>query len=201
MYSNYQFLIIHNTCSAANNVVANSNDGLNIKKSKLKINNEKNRSLKRMKKRGVMQQVMEKFPQKSSKNAEIPTETGNKITSNNHSGNPAGEEEPIYESRKLLIRQMQGMIAKEVLKDRKGTVGSEYDSWSDLEENFARAYEPIPLNIRMETWRKMTKKEILKTVNSKQMRKDFEYMSHSEILVHIEKMHTSAKYLSKGGKM
>ena len=48
----------------------------------------------------------------------------------------------------------------------------------------------------METWRKMTKKEILKTVNSKQMRKDFEYMSHSEILGHIEKMHTSAKYLS-----
>ena len=60
----------------------------------------------------------------------------------------------------------------------------------------SRAYEPIPLNIRMETWRKMTKKEILKTVNSKQMRKDFEYMSHSEILGHIEKMHTSAKYLS-----
>ena len=59
-----------------------------------------------------------------------------------------------------------------------------------------RAYEPIPLNIRMETWRKMSKKEILKTVNSKQMRKDFEYMSHSEILGHIEKMHTSAKYLS-----
>ena len=42
----------------------------------------------------------------------------------------------------------------------------------------------------------MSKKEILKTVNSKQMRKDFEYMSHSEILGHIEKMHTSAKYLS-----
>ena len=106
------------------------------------------------------------------------------------------EEEPIYESRKLLIRQMQGMIAKEVLKDRKGTVGSEYDSWSDLEENFARAYEPIPLNIRMETWRAMSKKEILKAVKSKAMRKEFEYMSHSEILGHIEKMHLSAKYLS-----
>ena len=70
------FLIIHTLCSAANSGQVNqSNDGLNIKKSKLKMNNEKNRSLKRMKKRGVMQQVMEKFPQKSSKNAEIPIET------------------------------------------------------------------------------------------------------------------------------
>ena len=114
----------------------------------------------------------------------------------NRNQNAGDESEPIYESRKLLIRQMQGMIAKEVLKDRKGTVGSEYDSWSDLEENFARAYEPIPLNINMETWRKMSKKEILKTVKSKQMRKDFEYMSHSEIIQSIEKMHMSAKYLS-----
>ena len=197
------FLIIHTMCSAANSGQVNqSNDGLNIKKSKLKMNNEKNRSLKRMKKRGVMQQVMEKFPQKSSKNAEMPVETeperpfSRDINAVNQK--PETEAEPIYESRKLLIRQMQGMIAKEVLKDRKGTdgVGSEYDSWSDLEENFARAYEPIPLNIRMETWRKMSKKEILKTVNSKQMKKDFEYMSHSEIILSIEKMHTSAKYLS-----
>jgi hypothetical protein len=35
---------------------------------------------------------------------------------------------------------------------------SEYDSWSDLEENFALAYEPIPLSIKMATWRKMTKR-------------------------------------------
>ena len=110
--------------------------------------------------------------------------------------NAEDSEEPIYESRKLLIRQMQGMIAKEVLKDRKGTVGSEYDSWSDLEENFARAYEPIPLNINMETWRQMSKKEILKTVKSRQIRKEFEYMTHAEIIGSIEKMQLSAKYLS-----
>jgi len=58
-----------------------------------------------------------------------------------------GDGEDIYESRKLLIRQMQGLIAKEV----HGSC-SEYDSWSDLEENFALAYEPIPLNIHMDTW-------------------------------------------------
>ena len=41
-------------------------------------------------------------------------------------------------------------------------VNSEYDSWSDLEENFARAYEPIPLHINIETWRGMSKRDILK---------------------------------------
>ena len=65
---------------------------------------------------------------------------------------------------------------------------SEYDSWTDLEENFALAYEPIPLSIKMATWRKMTKREILRKVNSKKIRKDFEYMSHGEILDQIEKM-------------
>ena len=57
-----------------------------------------------------MKQMLDKFP-KQEKN-------------NNEEQKQEQEEEPIYESRKLLIRQMQGMIAKEVLKDRKGgTVG------------------------------------------------------------------------------
>ena len=72
---------------------------------------------------------------------------------------------------------------------------SEYDSWTDLEENFALAYEPIPLSIKMATWRKMTKREILRKVNSKKIRKDFEYMSHGEILDQIEKMQKNAIYL------
>ena len=82
--------------------------------------------------------------------------------------------ESIYESRKLLIRQMQGQIAKQVgganlsngglfdamimqVHEGRDSV-SEYDSWTDLEENFALAYEPIPLSIKMATWRKMTKR-------------------------------------------
>ena len=60
--------------------------------------------------------------------------------------------EEIYESRKLLIRQMQGMIAKKEHKssrqnkakgeNRRPTdeIVSEYDSWSDLEENFAKGF-------------------------------------------------------------
>ncbi|CAB4064938.1 unnamed protein product [Lepeophtheirus salmonis] len=103
------------------------------------------------------------------------------------------EEENIYESKKLLIRQMQGMIAKEVKK----TIDSEYDSWSDLEENFAKVYEPIPLNICMETWEKMSKKDILKEVNSPNIRREFEDLPKNEILYKIEKMHKSAAYLSQ----
>ena len=102
--------------------------------------------------------------------------------------------ESIYESRKLLIRQMQGQIAKQVHEGRDSV--SEYDSWTDLEENFALAYEPIPLSIKLDTWRKMSKREILRKVNSKKIRKDFEYLTHSEILVQIEKMQKNAKYLS-----
>ena len=104
------------------------------------------------------------------------------------------EAESIYESRKLLIRQIQGQIAKQVHEGRDSV--SEYDSWSDLEDNFALAYEPIPLNIKMDTWRKMTKREILRKVNSKKIRKDFEYLSHDQILQHIEKMQNNARYLS-----
>ena len=63
--------------------------------------------------------------------------------------------EEIYQSRKLLIRQMQGMIAKDQHKSsrqskgkgnvhrKSGEVVSEYDSWSDLEENFAKGFDLI----------------------------------------------------------
>ena len=94
----------------------------------------------------------------------------------------------------MLIRQIQGQIAKQVHEERDSV--SEYDSWSDLEDNFALAYEPIPLNIKLDTWRKMSKKEILRKVNSKKVRKDFEYLTHGEILDHIEKMQLNARYLS-----
>jgi hypothetical protein len=99
--------------------------------------------------------------------------------------------EDVYESRKLLIRQMHGLIAKEVHGG-----SSEYDSWSDLEDSFAFAYEPIPLNISMDTWRKMSREDILKTVRSKKMQQEFELMSRSEILGKIEMMLKSARYLS-----
>ena len=89
---------------------------------------------------------------------------------------------------------MQGQIAKQVHEGRDSV--SEYDSWSDLEDNFALAYEPIPLSIKMETWSRMTKREILRKVNSKKIRKDFEHLSHSEILDQIEKMQNNARYLS-----
>ena len=196
-----------------NNIVevAGDNDRLNnnLKKSS-RMKNSSGDSLRKMKKRGVIRQMLEKFPkpnhqQQNGNNYQINLQTHanhRNAAVDDHAADVFEKEEnededgeEIYESRKLLIRQMQGMIAKEVLKDRKGTVGSEYDSWSDLEENFARAYEPIPLNIRMETWRQMSKKDILKTISSKDMREQFEGMSRDEILYEIEKMQQSAKHL------
>lgn len=195
-----------------NTIEADSNDRLNnnLKKSSRMKNSTD--SLRKMKKRGVIRQMLEKFPktipttttstahhehQFHENSYEISADHQMEKTREIENQGEETEEEPIYESRKLLIRQMQGMIAKEVLKDRKGTVGSEYDSWSDLEENFARAYEPIPLNIRMETWRQMSKKDILKTISSKDMREQFEGLSRGQILEEIEKMKLSAQHLKE----
>ena len=77
----------------------------------------------------------------------------------------ASDAESIYESRKLLIRQIQGQIAKQVHEERDSV--SEYDSWSDLEDNFALAYEPIPLSIRLDTWRKWAKKRFYEKSTAK----------------------------------
>ena len=149
-------------------IIEADNDRLNnnLKKSSRMKNSTD--SLRKMKKRGVIRQMLEKFPKpnhSNNNNSNLLAFSNNHIDSNQNTSNNVDEdeEEPIYESRKLLIRQMQGMIAKEVLKDRKGTVGSEYDSWSDLEENFARAYEPIPLNIRMETLSMINRRRLMKT--------------------------------------
>ena len=49
----------------------------------------------------------------------------------------------------------------------------------------------------MATWRRMSKNDILKTIKSQQMRHDFQYMTHSEILTRIDRMQKSAKYLSE----
>jgi len=108
--------------------------------------------------------------------------------------NGGSDPESVYVSRKLIIRQMQKQIAKDVHEER--TNVSEYDSWSDLEENFALAYEPIPLSIKLDSWRKMTKGEIIRKVNSKKIRIDFEQLNHSEIIERISEMQRNARYLS-----
>ena len=50
------------------------------------------------------------------------------------------EENNEYASRKLLIRQIQGQIAKDQAPD------SEYDSWTDLEENFVAKTRSLMLD-------------------------------------------------------
>ena len=178
---------------------------------KAKIKSENNRSLRKIKKRDVVRQMLQRFPKEASKvkkNKKANNNNNNdsydfSVSShlNNRPVEAIFERDPVevvmlkkqreYASKKLFIRQMQGIIAKENAEH------SGYDSWSDLEENFAKAYEPIPLEIQMATWRSMSKNDIIRTVRSKKMQKDFEYLSRSEILARIEKMQKSAKYLSE----
>ena len=92
-------------------------DHLSLNLKKTKVN-----SLRKMNKKrtGVMKQMLEKFPKPDRNNMSNNNEPPAAQAADDHQ-----EEEPIYESRKLLIRQMQGMIAKEVLKDRKRQRGSD----------------------------------------------------------------------------
>ena len=136
-------------------IIEADNDRLNnnLKKSSRMKNSTD--SLRKMKKRGVIRQMLEKFPKpnhSNNNNSNLLAFSNNHIDSNQNTSNNVDEdeEEPIYESRKLLIRQMQGMIAKDQHKNNRqgksnrserrqpGEVVSEYDSWSDLEENFAK---------------------------------------------------------------
>ena len=235
-----------NNINSGNNKNSNKTPKVD-KKSKAKQKSENNRSLRKIKKRDVVRQMLQRFPKESASSrnsagagnagvggasafsasydvsqamqqgledseanlvqvqriiqgnevigvsSDVNANNGYEVP--NDARDPSAsetEEEGNYASRKLMIRQMQGIIARGV----QGDDNSEYDSWTDLEENFAREYEPIPLHIHMDTWRKMTKNDIIKTIRSKKMRKDFEYMSRSEILGKIEKMQKSAKYLS-----
>ena len=166
---------------------------------KAKRKTEANRSIRRIKRNDEVRSMLQQFPRGSNPNL---TRHDPEVEEDELEVDGGGEEEPIYSSRKLMIRHMQSVIAKRVREDGdeaagvEAAAGSGYDSWSDLEESFAVAYEPIPLHIHLDTWRKMTKNDILKTVRSKKMREDFAYMSLSEILRKIEVMQKSAKYLS-----
>ncbi|KAF2367766.1 Calmodulin-regulated spectrin-associated protein CH domain [Trinorchestia longiramus] len=56
-------------------------------------------------------------------------------------------EESMYMSRKLLFRKMIELEVKELGKADDIDVTSVADSWDDLEENFAKIYEPIPAHV------------------------------------------------------
>ena len=62
---------------------------------------------------------------------------------------------------------------------------SEADSWLEMEERFAEIYEPIPFDVGMDSWRSMTKQQMLRTVNSRRLRSSMQHMSRSQILAQI----------------
>ncbi|XP_042887517.1 uncharacterized protein LOC122263224 isoform X3 [Penaeus japonicus] len=101
-------------------------------------------------------------------------------------GETESEVESVYESRKLMMRRVMRGEAQEAKPTMpEDSDHSEVDSWTELEENFAKVYEPIPYSVRMETWHKMTKEEILHNITSERMRAELQHKSRREILDEI----------------
>lgn len=115
------------------------------------------------------------------------------------------EDEEIYQSRKLVMRQLvmnqlsfirqhfqdqpedndEDQVVEDVQDGGHGGI-SDVDSWQEMEERFAEIYEPIPYNVAMDSWRSMSRDQMLKTVTSRRLRSRFNYMSRAEILSHIQ---------------
>uniref|UniRef100_A0A0P4Z425 Uncharacterized protein n=1 Tax=Daphnia magna TaxID=35525 RepID=A0A0P4Z425_9CRUS len=119
-------------------------------------------------------------------------------------------DEEIYQSRKLVMRQLvmnqlsfirQHFSAHQEVDvddddveppdgdgerqlDRDGA--SDVDSWAEMEERFAEIYQPIPYDVAMDSWRSMTKEQMLQTVTSRRLRSRMKYMSRAEILGQIQ---------------
>ena len=121
-------------------------------------------------------------------------------------------------SRKLILRQMvmnqlnvmqrqQQSSTVDVEQTVAGTpvqeadeAASEADSWLEMEERFAEMYEPIPFDVAMDSWRCMTKQEMLSTVTSRRLRSSMQNMSRSQILAEIRtiKVQRNKKTKSSG---
>ncbi|XP_071548392.1 LOW QUALITY PROTEIN: uncharacterized protein Patronin [Panulirus ornatus] len=99
--------------------------------------------------------------------------------------NTESEAESTYESRKLMMRRVVRHEAQEAKQGLAPEHLSDADSWADLEESFAKVYEPIPYQVRMEAWHKMNKEEMLHRINSQRMRSQLKNMSRKEILEQI----------------
>lgn len=110
-------------------------------------------------------------------------------------------EEALYVSRKLLVRQ----LIEEELKNSVENLSSDLeqpdddkslaDSWSEIEENFTRIYEPvppIPFDVRMTSWRQMSKKQILAKVSSKRLVEELKPLPRRDILEKIEQVKSLA---------
>lgn len=92
------------------------------------------------------------------------------------------DSESIYESRKLLFRKMIELEVKELGKIDADDSASVADSWDDLEENFAKIYEPIPLK---DTFDRNTKEQLLKKISNPLLRREISKMSRDEIVYNL----------------
>ena len=92
------------------------------------------------------------------------------------------DNESIYESRKLLFRKMVELEVKEIRKNDADDITSIADSWDDLEENFAKIYEPIALKTQVQ---RNSKDELLSNISNPSIRHEISKMSHDEILYNL----------------
>ena len=134
----------------------------------------------------------------------------------------------IYESRKLVVRQLvahqlasngepagpatpSASLVHEALplpmplplpepSTPTADARSEADSWLEMEERFAEIYEPLPYALAMDTWRSMTKEQMLGKVSSARVKSEMSYLSRAEILQTIESMKRSHQRSQQTGK-
>lgn len=105
------------------------------------------------------------------------------------------DEDSLYESRKLIMRQLvmnqMNYMRQQQLDDAQldgDERPSDADSWLEIEASFAEIYEPLPYNVGMDSWRSMSKDEMLKTITSRRLRAEMTYLSRAEILSQIQTM-------------
>ncbi|KAF0313111.1 hypothetical protein FJT64_000199 [Amphibalanus amphitrite] len=103
-----------------------------------------------------------------------------------------GSDSEFYSSRLEVRRQVSVATRPEPR-----TPGSEYDSWAEQEDNFNKIYEPIDFRVRLDSWRDMSREEMLDNVRSQRLRRELRHLSRSEILARIATLHRNPTQLRR----
>ena len=103
-----------------------------------------------------------------------------------------GSDGEFYSSRLAVRRQVSVATRPEPRP-----AGSEYDSWAEQEDNFNKIYEPIDFRVRLDSWRDMSREEMLDNVRSQRLRRELRHLSRAEILARIATLHRNPAQLRR----
>ena len=156
------------------------------------------KSLRKKKKTPALRQLLDSFPRRKPEAAGSQSQVTD-IEAIHWTDTEASGEESIYQSRKVIVsrqnqagRRFRKSEAERQLLDADADAddgcGSETDSWNLFEAEFHEIYEPLPGHVEMDSWRSMSKQEMIRTVSSRRMKAEFQYMSRADILAAIETM-------------